>query len=103
MAYLLQQLLSKSAKLYPAKTAVAARGKSLTYQELEERSNQLAHCLQSHGVKKGDRVGIYFPKAVESLACMFGILKAGGVYVPLDPQAPRIASATSSGTAPSRP
>jgi len=88
MAYLLQQLLSKSAKLYPAKTAVAARGKSLTYQELEERSNQLAHCLQSHGVKKGDRVGIYFPKAVESLACMFGILKAGGVYVPLDPQAP---------------
>ena len=88
MAYILQQLLSKSAKLYPAKTAVVARGKSLTYQELEQRSNQLAHLLQRHGVKKGDRVGIYFPKSVESLVCMFGILKAGGVYVPLDPAAP---------------
>jgi len=88
MAYILQQLLSESAKRYPGKTAVAARGKSFTYQELEERSNQLAHLLQRHGVKKGDRVGIYFPKAIESLACMFGILKAGGVYVPLDPAAP---------------
>ena len=61
MAYILQQLLSESAKRYPGKTAVAARGKSFTYQELEERSNQLSHLLQRHGVKKGDRVGIYFP------------------------------------------
>ncbi|HYA23932.1 MAG TPA: amino acid adenylation domain-containing protein [Terriglobales bacterium] len=88
MAYILQQLLSKSAAQYPEKEAVCARGRSLTYRELEERSNQLAHLLRRHGLKKGDRVGLYFPKAVESLVGMFGVLKAGGVYVPLDPQAP---------------
>ena len=88
MAYLLQQLLSKSACKHPEKPAVWARGRSLTYRELEERSNQLAHLLRKHGVQNGDRVGIYFPKTVESLVAMFGVLKAGGVYVPLDPQQP---------------
>jgi amino acid adenylation domain-containing protein len=68
--------------------AVWARERSITYRELEERSNQLAHLLQQRGVSKGDRVGIYFPKCVESVIVMLGILKAGGVYVPLDPQAP---------------
>ena len=88
MAYVLQQLLSKSARLYPDKTAVWARGTSITYRELEERSNQLAHLLRKQGVQKGDRVGLFFPKCVESIISMLGVLKAGGVYVPLDPQAP---------------
>jgi len=88
MAYLLHQLLSKSASKYPNNTAVWARGQSLSYRELDERSNQLAHLLRHRGIQKGDRVGIYFPKAVESVVSMFGVLKAGGVYVPLDPQQP---------------
>ena len=88
MAYILQQLLTRSASSYPDKTAVWARNRSLTYRELDERSAQLAHLLRQRGLKKGDRVGLLFPKCVESLVCMFGVLKAGGVYVPLDPQAP---------------
>ena len=88
MAYLLQQLLSKSAKAYPDKPAVWARGKSITYRELDERSNQIAHLLQQRGIQKGDRVGLFFPKSTESIVSMLGVLKAGGVYVPLDPQAP---------------
>src|ERR1022692_699502 len=88
MAYVLQQLLSKSAQAYPETTAVWARGRSITYRELEERSNQLAHLLRKQGVKKGDRVGLFFPKCVESVVSMLGVLKSGGVYVPLDPQAP---------------
>lgn len=88
MAYILQQLLQESAARYPEKLAVWARGRSLTYRELEGRSNQLAHLLQQRGVRKGDRVGLYFPKCVESVIVMLGIVKAGGVYVPLDPQAP---------------
>jgi len=88
MAYILQQLLSKSAARFPEKTAVWARGRSISYRELEERSNQLAHLLEQSGVSKGDRVGLFFPKCVESIVSMFAILKAGGVYVPLDPQAP---------------
>src|SRR5579859_2116917 len=88
MAYLLQQLLQNSASRYPEKLAVWARGRSITYRQLEQRSNQLAHLLRERGVRKGDRVGIYFPKCVESVIAMLGIVKTGGVYVPLDPQAP---------------
>ncbi len=88
MAYILQQLLQESAERYPEKLAVWARGRSVSYRELEERSNQLAHLLRQNGVRKGDRVGIYFPKCVESVIAMLGVVKAGGVYVPLDPQAP---------------
>src|SRR5262249_29150436 len=44
--------------------------------------------LRQRGVNKGDRVGLFFPKAVESLVAMFGALKAGAVYVPLDPHQP---------------
>ena len=88
MAYVLQQLLARSAKAYPEKPAVWARGKSITYRELDERSNQLAHFLVERGINKGDRVGLFFPKCVESIVSMLGVLKAGGVYVPLDPQAP---------------
>ena len=98
MAYVLQQLLTKSAKAYPEKAAVWARGRSITYRELEERSNQMAHLLRKQGIKKGDRVGLFFPKCVESVVSMLGVLKAGGVYVPLDPQAPADASATLSAT-----
>src|ERR1700691_5308796 len=88
MAYVLQQLLSKSAKAYPEKIAVWARGRSITYRELDERSNQMANLLRKQGITKGDRVGLFFPKCVESVVSMLGVLKAGGVYVPLDPQAP---------------
>jgi len=88
MAYVLQQLLTRSAARFPEKTAVWARGRSITYRELDERSNQLAHLLQESGVRKGDRVGLFFPKCVESVISMFAVLKAGAVYVPLDPQAP---------------
>jgi amino acid adenylation domain-containing protein len=88
MAYILQQLLTKSAKNHPEKPAVWARGKSISYRELDERSNQLAHLLRQRGVQKGDRVGLFFPKCVESIVSMLAVLKAGGVYVPLDPQAP---------------
>ena len=60
MAYVLTQLLSKSAKAYPEKPAVWARGRSITYRELDERSNQLAHLLREKGINKGDRVGVVY-------------------------------------------
>ena len=88
MAYLLTQLLRKSAAQYPDKPAVWAQSGAVTYRELEERSNQLAHLLRARGLKNDDRVGIYMPKSVESVIAMFATLKAGGIYVPLDPQAP---------------
>ncbi|MET0487631.1 MAG: amino acid adenylation domain-containing protein [Candidatus Rokuibacteriota bacterium] len=88
MAYLLQQLLTSSVQRHPDQLAVRARGSSLTYAELETRSSQLAHLLRDRGVGRGDRVGLFFPKSVESVVAMLGVLKAGAVYVPLDPHAP---------------
>jgi len=88
MAYILQQLLTRSAARFPEKTAVWARGATISYRELEEKSNQLAHLLRQRGVNKGDRIGLFFPKCVESVVAMFAVLKAGAVYVPLDPQSP---------------
>jgi amino acid adenylation domain-containing protein len=88
MAYLLTQLLTNSFLRDPEKAAVCARGKTLTYRDLEEQSNRLAHLLRERGLKSGDRVGLYLPKCVESVVSMFGVMKAGGVYVPLDPQQP---------------
>ena len=88
MAYLLQQLVTESVHRHPDKPAVRARGRSLTYGELDRRSSQLARLLRERGVERGDRVGLFFPKTVESVVAMLGVLKAGAVYVPLDPHAP---------------
>jgi len=88
MAYLLQQLLADSAKRDPGKDAVVYRDRKIGYRELDELSNRLANVLVAHGVGRGDRVGICLPKSIESVVAVFGILKAGAVYVPLDPSAP---------------
>jgi amino acid adenylation domain-containing protein len=88
MAYLLHHLLHASAVNSPDKEALRFDGKSLSYHQLDCLSNQLARALKSIGVERGDRVGIYVHKSLASIIAIFGILKAGGVYVPLDPGAP---------------
>jgi len=88
VAYLLQQLLTESVQRHPDKPAVRARGRSVTYGELDVRSSQLARLLRERGVAPGDRVGLFFPKSIESAIAMLGVLKAGAIYVPLDPHAP---------------
>ncbi len=88
MAYLLTHLLRRSAELHPGKTAVWARERTLTYRQLEEQSSQMARLLLARGIRRGDRLGIYFPKAVESLVAMQAAMKVGAIYVPLDPSAP---------------
>lgn len=88
MAYLLQHLLMESAARLPAKEAIRFEGRGLSYAKLDALSNQVARTLQSVGVRRGDRVGIYVHKSLASIISLFGILKAGGVYVPMDPNAP---------------
>lgn len=56
----------------------------LTYRELNRRANRLARHLQSHGVRPGSRVGLCVERSLDAVAGLLGILKAGGVYVPLD-------------------
>jgi amino acid adenylation domain-containing protein len=88
MTYLLQHLLIDSALSYPEYEAVRYQEQTLTYQQLDRITNQLANTLLKTGVRRGDRVGIFLNKSLGSLISVFGILKAGGVYVPLDPNAP---------------
>jgi amino acid adenylation domain-containing protein len=63
-------------------------GKSLTYAELWRLVNSLAQILKDRGVSRGDRVGIYMNKSLESAVSIYGIMHAGAAYVPLDPHAP---------------
>lgn len=88
MAFLLDHLLTESAARWPEKEAVRDQGEGLTYGQLDRLTNQVARTLRSAGVQRGDRVGIYVNKSLASIISVFGILKAGGVYVPLDPNAP---------------
>ncbi|HEX6292210.1 MAG TPA: amino acid adenylation domain-containing protein, partial [Herpetosiphonaceae bacterium] len=61
----------------------------LTYRELNERANQLAHYLQARGTMPETRVGICMERSIEQVIAALGILKAGGAYVPLDPAYPQ--------------
>ena len=63
--------------------------KQLTYQELNERSNQLAHYLRSKGVKEETLVPICMERGMEMIIGILAILKAGGAYVPIDPEYPQ--------------
>lgn len=88
MTYLLHQLLERTAAHHPDRPAVLFKGECLTYRELQETSSQLAHVLRNYGVAKGDRVGIYVNRSLQAVVAVFGILKAGAVYVPIDPSGP---------------
>ena len=88
MGYLLHQLLSESAAKYPEKEAIVYKDDSMTYAELDGESNVLASGLEGIGIERGDRVGIYMERSLNSIVGLFGILKAGAAYVPIDPLSP---------------
>ena len=90
MPYLLHRLLAESAALRPSAEAVRLLDRSLSYGELDAQSNQVAHALIDRGVSKGDRVGLYLQKSPEALVAIFGILKTGACYVPIDANAPKL-------------
>ncbi|ELR97620.1 non-ribosomal peptide synthetase [Gloeocapsa sp. PCC 73106] len=86
---LIHQLFEKQVEKTPNNIAVTCVNKQLTYQELNQKANQLAHYLQKLGVKPETLVGIYFKRSLEMVVAILGILKAGGAYVPLDPAYPQ--------------
>lgn len=86
--FLLTHAVTAGAERSPEKEAVRFSGKGLSYAELEMRTNSLARLLIEQGVSRGDRVGIFMNKGLESAVAIYGIMKAGAAYVPLDPFAP---------------
>ncbi|MDV7390845.1 amino acid adenylation domain-containing protein, partial [Arthrospira platensis SPKY1] len=80
----LQALFAEQVAQQPQATAVRYGDAVLTYAELNARANQLAHFLQSRGVRRGSLVGVYMERSPEMMIAFLGIIKAGGAYVPLD-------------------
>lgn len=84
----LHHLFTDQAARTPAAIAFSFADLSLTYQELDIRSNQLAHHLQALGVKPETLVGLCVERSLEMAIAVLAVLKAGGAYVPLDPSYP---------------
>ncbi|RZI26252.1 non-ribosomal peptide synthetase [Pseudomonas orientalis] len=85
----LHGLLEAQVERSPQAIAVKAGDRQLTYQQLNERANRLAHHLRECGVQPDTRVGICLERGLEMVIGLFAILKAGGGYVPLDPGYPQ--------------
>lgn len=81
-------LIEEQAGQRPDTVATVCDGVSITYRELNERANKLAHMLLSCGVVPDDRVGIHLERSVDLVVAVLATMKAGGAYVPLDPSFP---------------
>lgn len=85
---LLHQLFESQVDQTPEAVALISDERELSYRELDEQANQLAHYLQDQEVKPGDLVGLYASRSESSVVAILGILKAGAGYVPIDPAFP---------------
>ncbi|HEU4597694.1 MAG TPA: condensation domain-containing protein, partial [Pyrinomonadaceae bacterium] len=81
----LHRMFEQKAEETPSAVAAVFGGRRLSYGELNERANRLAHFLRTRGVGPEVRVGICFERSLDMLVAVLGVLKAGGAYVPLDP------------------
>jgi amino acid adenylation domain-containing protein len=81
----LESLLERTAERFPEKTALVCRGQRLSYRDVEQRANRLAHSLRAEGVQRGDRVAVYLDNSVETVVAVFAILKAGAVFLVINP------------------
>ncbi|MCU7645700.1 non-ribosomal peptide synthetase [Pseudomonas piscis] len=86
---LIHQQVEAQARVQPEATALIFQDQRLSYGELNQRANQVAHRLLALGVRPDQRVAICVERGLEMIVGLLGILKAGGAYVPIDPAYPR--------------
>lgn len=85
---LLHELFSAAADAHPDALAVVSTRGALTFRALQKRARQIAYALRSRGITRHTPAALLLPRSIESVAAIFGILYAGGVYVPIDPAYP---------------
>jgi amino acid adenylation domain-containing protein len=85
----LHVILEKTASQFPDKVALVTKQRNVTYRELNESANQLAHTLGNQGIGVGDIVGVVLDRTPELLISLLAILKAGAAYLPIDPEYPQ--------------
>ena len=78
---LLHEFLENTARRLPGKTALICGEQRLTYAEIDQLANRLAHGLLASGVRRGDRVAVCLDNSVEAVISVWAILKAGGVFM----------------------
>jgi amino acid adenylation domain-containing protein len=88
-ASLLHRLFQKQAAVSPGNIALEYGGDTLSYKEVDEKSNQVARYLRERGVGRNDLVALLTPRCIETIVSVMGILKTGGAYVPIEPEYPR--------------
>jgi amino acid adenylation domain-containing protein len=85
----IHKLFEQQVERTPHAIAIAWPGAQLSYSELNRRANRLAHHLQKRGVGPEVLVGVCLPRCLDMIVAVLGVLKAGGAYLPLDPQSPK--------------
>jgi acyl-CoA synthetase (AMP-forming)/AMP-acid ligase II len=80
-----EQFLEDSARRFPGETALVSGERRLTYREVDERCNRLARAFLEAGVQRGDRVATFLENSVEAVLSIFAALKAGGVFMVINP------------------
>ena len=88
MIFLLHHAVQRSAERHADREAFRCGDEGISYGALDQKASQLAHLLRDAGVRRGDRVGIYLNKSLHTPVALYGIMRAGAAYVPLDPTAP---------------
>ncbi|MFF4553811.1 amino acid adenylation domain-containing protein [Streptomyces sp. NPDC001422] len=84
----LPELFAEQAARTPAATAVTFEGTTMTYGELDTRATRMAYALRSRGVGPGDVVAVALPRSLDLMVTLYAVHKAGGAYLPVDPDYP---------------
>jgi long-chain acyl-CoA synthetase len=82
---LVHNYLERSARQRPTHICLVCGGQSLSYADVDQAANRLANGLLALGVERGFRAAVYLPNSIEAVVSIFGILKAGGVFVMINP------------------
>ncbi|HJT65165.1 MAG TPA: condensation domain-containing protein, partial [Pyrinomonadaceae bacterium] len=86
---LVQQLFEEQVTRTPEAVAVASNDRTLTYSELNQRANQLAHYLRRHNARPETLVAVHLEPSIDLIIALLAVVKAGAAFVPLDPSYPR--------------